>query len=366
MNHIEQDISVQHLEEVTPVGPRDVRIEPINPDDPRWMQFLLDRPLATVFHHPAWISVLSSAYGYTPQCLAVLSEDAIVGLLPLMEVRSWMTGARAVCLPFSDCCGPVLASENLIDPLISHCMEMMKERRLNYLEIRSTITHPGFGPSAAFKSHEITLSGGFEEVMRSVGRSHIQHIAKAERDGVLVSRSTEMDALREFIRLNAVTRKKHGVPPQPDGFFHALHRQLIEPGLGFVCLARYADRTIAASLFLCLNGTIVHKYSSSDEDYLDHSPNHLIVREAIHWACDKGFWRYSFGRTDCENEGLRRYKRKWGAAEKDLLYCVAPPPDGRGGAGWTRSVARRLKPMLKKMPMGVLKQIGKRLYAHME
>ncbi len=366
MNHIEEDIGLHHPEEVVSLEPQAVRIEPIDPGDPRWMQFLLKHPDATVFHHPSWLSVLSSAYGYTPSCLALLSEDSIVGILPLMEVRSWMTGARAACLPFTDHCGPVLTTEKLLDPLLRRCTELMKERRLNYVEIRSAITHPDFGATSAYKSHEITLSGGFEEVMRSVGRSHIQHIAKAERDGVAVSQRTDRDAMREFIRLNAVTRKKHGVPPQPDSFFNALQRRLIEPGSGFISLARYADRTIAASLFLCFNGTIVHKYSSSDEAYLDHSPNHLIVREAIRWACGNGFSRYSFGRTDCDNEGLCRYKRKWGAAEKDLVYHVTPPPDAAGGAGWTRNIAHRLQPMLKKMPMGLLKQIGKRLYAHME
>ncbi len=343
------------------------RVERIDPwEDPRWMKFLIEHPEASIFHHPAWLSVLSTAYGYIPRCLAGVIDGKIVGILPLMEVRSWLTGARAVCLPFSDQCGPIFGVEGVLDLLLQRCSEEMKERGWKYVEIRSTIVHSSLGPSTAFKTHQISLTGGYAEVMRSVGRSHHQHIAKAEQAGVVVSQGNDLRALGEFIRLNAETRRKHGVPPQPDRFFHALHRFVLEPGLGFVGTARYGRRTIASSIFLCFNGIMVHKYSASDEAYLEHGPNHLIVRDAIRWACTKGFWRYSFGRTDCDNEGLRRFKRKWGAAEKDLVYMELPPPDDGSRSGRTRNMAYRLKPVLKRLPMSVLKQIGKKFYAHGE
>jgi len=74
-----------------------------------WLKFISGRTDVDVFHHPAWAEFLAECYGYTPQLLALVNEDGqIQAGLPIMEVRSWLTGRRAISLPFSDFCSPWL------------------------------------------------------------------------------------------------------------------------------------------------------------------------------------------------------------------------------------------------------------------
>ncbi len=333
--------------------------------DQRWAWFIETHDEATIFHHPLWLQVLRETYGYRQQSLGVLCDDRLVGLMPIMEIRSWLTGRRGVCLPFSDSCGPLLEDNPAADALVAFCSNLLRTRGWRYLEIRQRVNHANLAPSSVFKSHAVPLSDDSQKHFHSFKRTHVQHIAKAGRDGVVVERRNDTSALKEFIRLNALTRKKHGVPPQPDRFFHLLQRYLLSAGYGFISLARLGSRSIAASLFLHYKNTLHYKYSASDESSLEHSPNHLIVWDAIQWACANGFRVLDFGRSEPENEGLLRYKRAWGAVESDLQY-VHLCDKGGDRSGTTAAVLGRVKPVLRRLPIGALKFIGRVLYAHAE
>ena len=84
----------------------------VNPQtDSRWMNYVLENKSATIFHHPAWLRVLEETYHYGEESVAALEGDAVVGVLPCLEIKSWLTGSRGVCLPFSDYCEPLGTEE---------------------------------------------------------------------------------------------------------------------------------------------------------------------------------------------------------------------------------------------------------------
>ncbi len=342
------------------------QVTPIDPGaDSRWVSFIDAHEEATIFHHPLWMLVLQDTYGYRQRSLGVLCDDKLTGILPLLEIRSWLTGKRGVCLPFSDACGPLLQDEGAMDQLLSASARLAQEQRWRYLEIRRCLPLPSVGASSSYKWHVIPLPDDSGKAFHAIKRTHVQHIARAERDGIVVERRQDKAALQEFIRLNALTRKKHGVPPQPDKFFFSLHQRLLSAGHGFISLALLKDRVIAASLFLHYKRCLHYKYSASDESYLEHSPNHLIVWDAIRWACAQGFSELDFGRSDADNEGLLRYKRAWGAVESDISYHHLADAGPRT-TGLTSGALEHVKPILRRMPVPALKFIGRMLYEHAE
>ena len=84
--------------------------EYLNPfETPRWNLTLQQFSGATIFHTAQWAQVLAGAYGYTPYYLLYKDGDRPIAALPLLEVRSRLTGKRAVCLPFTDECSPLLS-----------------------------------------------------------------------------------------------------------------------------------------------------------------------------------------------------------------------------------------------------------------
>jgi CelD/BcsL family acetyltransferase involved in cellulose biosynthesis len=339
-----------------------LRTQVIDPfSDPRWLRFVRETPGATVYHSPSWLRLLTETYGYKPFCLAALEGEDIVGVLPLLEVRSRLTGRRSVCLPFSDECGPLSVTAEAVAGLIRAAEGMRKTLNWGRVEIRSSVDLPGLTVASRFKGHVRVLETDAEKVFRSFRKSQTQQpIRRAENAGVLVERRTDLEAMREFIRLNALTRRKHGVPPQPDEFFWNLQRGILKTGLGFIGTASHGGRIVAASVFLHWRETLFHKYGASDERKLDCRPNHAILWDAIRWGCEQGYTRFDFGRTELDNPGLIQFKAGWGGEERDLWYVqIGGESKSDSGGG-----IQALKPLVTRLPIPLLKFIGRKLYGH--
>jgi CelD/BcsL family acetyltransferase involved in cellulose biosynthesis len=339
-----------------------VQIDPIN--DSRWLTFLEATPGAPIFHHPAWLNVLAETYGYSPVCLAATEANSVVGVLPLMEVRSWLTGNRAVCLPFSDSCAVVVRDEPALRALLHCSEELRKARGWKYVEIRDAVASIGFRTTARYKRHCTPLGGDPEALFRTFKKTQVQQsILKAEKLGVVVERRTDSEALRALIHLNALTRRRHGVPPQPDSFFLNIGRRMLEAGLGFIGTATLDGRILTAALFLHWKNAIVYKYSASDERARSVQASHAVIWDAMRWGCEHGFTLLDLGRSDLTNEGLLQFKRGWGSQESDLIYVRLGASTNDRTSDSPRTL-ERLRPVISRIPLPILKLIGRRVYAH--
>ena len=119
--------------------------------------------------------------------------------------------------------------------------------------------------------------------------------------------------LRAFFDLHLTTRKyKYGLLAQPFAFFRHIWRQFLESRQGFLLLAVHDDRIVAGDLFLQWKSALYYKFNASSHDDLPHRPNDLLIWEAIRHAKLHGFTSLDFGLSDSDQEGLLRYKRKFG------------------------------------------------------
>ena len=122
----------------------------IEPQDPRWLDFIENRPDAVIFHHPAWISVLQQTYRYSPFILAHLSQSGeILAGLPMMEVKSPFTGRRWVSLPFTDYCKPLTMDESALQEFTQRLADLGSQADTPRIELRWQ-----FPPQEAIKAYQ--------------------------------------------------------------------------------------------------------------------------------------------------------------------------------------------------------------------
>ena len=126
--------------------------------------------------------------------------------------------------------------------------------------------------------------------------------------------------MQKFYRLNCITRKVHGLPPQPLSFFKKIHERVISAEHGFVALASHSNRVVAGAVFFLFGSRAIYKYGASDRHHQHLRANNLVMWEAIRWCAANGFKGFSFGRTEPENKGLLQFKRGWGTREDHLNY----------------------------------------------
>jgi hypothetical protein len=241
-----------------------------------------------------------------------------------------------------------------------------RERGWKYIEVRGPLRCQAGAPArATFFGHEVDLSGGAEAVFAGFESSVRRAVRKAEKSGVTVRVARTRDAMRAYHKLHCATRRKHGVPPQSPGFFENIHEHVVSAGLGFVVEALHEGATVAASVFLHFGGGGIYKFGASDESRLHLRANDLVMWEGMKQCAELGCRRFSMGRTDAANEGLRRFKRGFGAREHEIRYHRMDLRSGRflEGTGRLDSAGPGLARFL---PMPLFRLAGRLLYPQLD
>ncbi len=330
----------------------------------QWDAAVLDSKSYCFFHSMAWARVLHEAYGFRP-CHVRCREGDAVALVPLMEVRIPLRGARAVCLPFSDACGPIFGPQGAPAGLASWLQHLAARRGWARLEVREDCGLAGFSQCALYREHVVDLGEGLRKVSESLRSSTWRNIQRAEREGIEVVADTSLAGVEEYYRLHCITRKRLGVPPQPRSFFAALHQHAIARGNGRVFRARFRGVTIAASVFLHFGRSAIYKFGASLPDRGHLRPNNILMWRAVEWLADRGFDKLSLGRTDPDDEGLMQFKNGWGADCRDVRYICSPPP-GSAVRGHRSGRARMLMAIARRLPIPVLRLAGTIAYRYVD
>jgi CelD/BcsL family acetyltransferase involved in cellulose biosynthesis len=327
--------------------------------DERWVALLTRAPQANIFHHPAWSDLLAQSYGYRPFVVAVAdAAGRITAGLPMMEIRSALTGRRQVALPFTDHCSPLYVDEVALQQLTAELVGLSETAGAPPMTVRAAL--PGLPSYAHYVLHTLRLSADPEEVAGRLHSTCRRNIQVAKKRGVRIERSDSLQGLAQFYRLHQRTRRRQGVPVQPWGFFARLGRDLLQRGLGFILLAYAGETCIAGAVFLHWGRTLTYKYGASAEEYLSLRPNNLLFWSAIQWACEHGFAVLDFGRTDLEQAGLRTFKASWGAEEQRLYYTnLSGAPPARAPA-----LSKALRVLIRNSPLWLGRIVGQGLYRH--
>jgi CelD/BcsL family acetyltransferase involved in cellulose biosynthesis len=169
--------------------------------------------------------------------------------------------------------------------------------------------------------------------------------------------------MESFYALLCQTRQRHGNPPQPVKFFREIHRHAIEAHSGHLLLAKHHDTVVAGAVFLHAGQSAIYKYAASDFAFRHVSANNLVLWRALEWYARHGYTRLQLGRTSLGNEGLRRFKRGWGATEYAIKY-FRYVRKSRGFVGATDGSSGWQTRIFKFLPQRISRYLGAFAYKH--
>jgi hypothetical protein len=339
----------------------------INPiTDQRWDALIARHPQASPFHRPGWLQALQRTYGYEPFVLtsAAPGEEMKNGMA-FCRISSWITGPRAVSLPFADHCEPLVSSEAERVRFMAWLQAERTRQRWKYVEVRPLRLFQapiqGWRPHHSYYFHELDLGPSLEKLFYGTHRDCIQRkVRRADREGITYEVGRSLELLDAFYRLLLITRKRLGILPQPRSWFRNLLECMGENLQ--IRVARKDGRPIASIITLKHRRSVIYKYGCSDEKAHNLGGMPFLFWRLIAESKAEAAETLDFGRSDLESEGLIRFKSEFGAAQRNLTYYRSPGSEKQVTQALHSKTTGRVVSML---PNGISCTAGRMLYRHM-
>ena len=273
-------------------------------DEPAYAAFLERRPDSLLYYSLPYRDLLLEHLHAEAEYLLALEGGEIRGVLPTMT-RDGILNA----LPFYGSHGaPVTADEAAREALLAAWDERAAEA-----DAATLVANP-FSPPHRAPRHDAVDERLNQALPAGAGLAHTEpsaarNIRKAQRAGVAVAR--EPDALDELAALHAENMRTLAAPAKDPAFFAAIPRHFGEDHT--VYTARI-DGALAAALLVFWSGAAAEYFTPAvAHAHRSAQPLAAILAQAIPDAAARGLAWFNFGGTGPANDGLRRFKRKWGA-----------------------------------------------------
>ena len=332
----------------------------------RWRQFIERRDDSSIFHTAGWLEAIRRTYGYRPVVFTSSRPDEELknGFL-FCEISTWLSGRRLVSVPFSDHTALLADDPDSIPVLLSTLKQKIEQKFYRYIEIRPTSQQSsigfGLGKAEVFYWHKLGLSQTQETLYRSFHKDCVQRkISRAERENLAYEEGRSEKLIKQFYELQLLTRRRHGLPPQPLSWFRHLADCLGDRMK--IRVSSVNGIPIASIITMTYKKCMTYKYGCSDPKYHRLGGTIFLLWRAIQEAKRDRLEEFDMGRSDLDNPGLISFKEHWGAERSELVYWAYPPnlrPDvNRWGL-------RAAKSIFSRMPSALLPAMGRLLYRHM-
>ncbi len=196
-------------------------------------------------------------------------------------------------------------------------------------------------------------------------------VNKATANGLRTRLATTEADLAAWYTFYLETMRRNVVPARPYRFFLALWELMRPKGLMRLLLAEQQtgseSRIIGGCIFFTLGQTVTYAFGASQTSDLSLRPNDIIFLQAINDARRDGFRVLDFGEVPDGDEGLARFKSKWGSEAVRLHRYYYPnfPDRQHSTEGNESHLAGMAKAMWRRLPLSVTSWLGDRLYARL-
>ncbi len=161
-----------------------------------------------------------------------------------------------------------------------------------------------------------------DQILAQVAPKCRYNLRIADRHGIVVSSTKDMDVVHEFYDLLRDTSDRTGFFIEPFGFFINLFTTLFAAESAELLISRYQGKMLAAILVVYFGRRATYLYGASSSVDRHTMPVYPLHLAAIQEARKRGCVEYDLygidaaGRRDHLYAGITRFKRQWGGREE--------------------------------------------------
>jgi FemAB-related protein (PEP-CTERM system-associated) len=281
-----------------------------------WDRFVEQRKDATFFHRAGWRSVLQTSLRHQTFYRVARRGREIVGILPLVHVRSPLFGASLVSVAFCVYGGIVADDSEAMQALADDAALLGKRLAVSHVELRHRLPMSvgWVEKSNIYATFRRVLATDDESNLKAVPRKKRADIRKSLGNGLCVDLSGDLDS---FYRLYAQSLHNLGTPVWSKRFFQAI--QTTFPTETEVSVVHGPEGPVAGLMAFYFKDQVLPYYGGAlPAGRPLHAYDHMywtlmcraVARDAI---------LFDFGRSK-QGTGSFEYKTFWGFEPEPLHY----------------------------------------------
>jgi hypothetical protein len=283
-------------------------------------EFVANHPEGLIYYTPQFRRYLLEVAGGECRSLVALEHGRVIGVLPLL-VKDGPFGPVLNSLPFFGSNGGVLAAGAAAESALIAGYD----REAAAATVATWISHP-FMDTAAPR-HDLTDQRIAQWTMlpadgtlpAGVEASARRNLQKAQAAGVTVRESAEALPFLEATHRENMAAIGGRAKPAP---FFARLSEMTHGRDWRVHVAEQGGTPLAALLTFEGARTVEYVMPVVVEAARSLQPTAVIIAAAMADAARRGLTRWNWGGTWLTQEGVYRFKKKWGAEERRYRYLI--------------------------------------------
>jgi CelD/BcsL family acetyltransferase involved in cellulose biosynthesis len=287
---------------------------------------LASGPTGSLFTSPPWIRAVCESYDFTPEARVSVTEDGTpVGGLAWVTIAD-IRGERISALPFCDRADPMVSAPEGWDGLADDVLATQTPLTMRCFSDNPAAADSRLRTVGEAAWHGTPLDCTEDELYKRISSTSRRNLKAADRNGVKVVASTEVDAVHAFHRLHVRLRKnKYRLLAQPLEFFERIWQQFTGDDAVVTLLAEVDGQVAAGAMYLVWGNRLYYKFGASLSEYLPMRPNDALYWAACKLALSRGLESVDWGISDLDQPGLVSYKRKWASEERRVVTLRGGP-----------------------------------------
>ncbi|HVA13882.1 MAG TPA: FemAB family XrtA/PEP-CTERM system-associated protein [Stellaceae bacterium] len=286
-------------------------------DEAAWEAFVFACPETSFFHRAGWRRVIESSIGHRAHYRCAWRGAALVGILPLIEVKSRWFGHALVSLAFGVAGGIAAGDDGAVAALAEDAARLGETLGVDFVELRHETPRdiPWLAKPELYFTFRRTLSQDEAANLKAVPRKKRADLRKAI-DNKTLRVDTGVDP-KTFYRIYAESLRNLGTPVLPRRFYAAVAAEFgnaVE-----LSTIGGAEGPVAALMTYFFKDVALPYYGGATPAARPLHAYDLIYWRLMGRAIERGCQVFDFGRSK-RGTGAFDYKTYWGFEPTPLHY----------------------------------------------
>ena len=282
----------------------------------QWDDYVQRAERATFFHRSGWKTVLERAFGHRTHFLLAREHDAIVGVLPLAQVKSVLFGNSLSSLPFCVYGGVVADHEEAAAALRTKACKLAEALQVGALELRNREpSDAGWPVKELYYTFRKAIDPSEEVNLKGIPNRQRAMVRKGIKEGL---GSEWSDSTDRFFRVYSESVKNLGTP-----VFSPRYLRILQEVFGKDCsvlMITHGGRDVAGVMSFYFRDEVVPYYGGSIAQARDiKGVNHFMYWELMRYSADQGYRLFDFGRSKA-GTGPYSFKKNFGFEPQPIPY----------------------------------------------